>query len=344
MKQEAKNAKNAAKWRVTGFQWIQRHQLAPHPEAEVPMAEEDDQALRDSVSGNGLIQPLLVMERAEEEPGKKAAGRCIMCDDKGFCTNDRNQGGGFRCFRCEDFKPAPAPKQFWIVDGIHRFRNAPEGEPLPCVLVETDDVRGLALECASVGRSRSAGQRILVRLERDKAQILAAAEMGREANLKQSEVSRETSEKIKDFRADAIARELGVSNKDTLLAIELLRCHEERCGRSTVVGGIRRKGRKLEEGDPELAAIDDAWGRVLAGTLPIRRWTAAMAGAAKTKGVGKAATDWLVVGNRAIASLRGVLCDHWSKLPLDDRLGLLERLRDIAADLPQEVREIFAGN
>jgi hypothetical protein len=277
------------------------------------MSDEDEEALRQSISDSGMIQPLLVIPQIHDPTSL-----------------------------------AP-PASYWVVDGIHRLKSVPEGELIPCVVVELAEgatVRDLALECASVGRSRSAGQRILVRLERDKAQILAAAEMGAEIQkgyFGSAAQSRDRADETKDFSSMGIARELGVSQKDTLLAIELLRAHEERRGLSSVVGGLRKEGRKLKEGDPELAAIDDAWGRVLAGTLPIRRWKAAMAGAAATKGVGKAATDWLVVGNRAIASLRGVLCDHWAKLPLDDRLGLLERLRDIAADLPREVREIFAG-
>lgn len=295
-----KNEKNAPKWRVTGFRWIQPHQLCPHPEAEVPMSEEDAEALGESVSGNGLIQPLLVMPR-----GDRAT--------------------------------------FWIVDGIHRFRTAPKGEPLPCVLVETDDVRGLALECASVGRSRSTGQRLLVWMERNKAAVLEAAEMGREGTQFGTALSRDSAEKIKAFSSDAISKTVGVSNKDTLLAIQLLRSHEERRGLPSVVGGLKEDGAKLEEGDPELAAIDDAWGRVLAGTLPIRRWTAAVGGAKKTKGVGKAATDWLVVGLRTLSSLPG-LSANWEKLSLDNRLQLLEKAREVAAGLPRDLREALASN
>ena len=359
------------KYRVTGFEWVHWRNLEVHPEAKVPIAEEDREALEKSVKDDGMIQPLLVIPRKETRQDgaapKKAKGkdkgegeaRCVHCDDEGFCTNKDMQGGGFHCFHCEDFKARgddagkknaggpPAPRRFWIVDGANRFAAHQKGDAdvLPCVVVELEEgasVRDLALECASVGRSRSAGQRIMVYLERHKAEVLQAAEKGREATQFGSVRSRDRTEEIRDFSSRGIAQTLGVSDKDTLLAIDLLKSHERREGVSSVVGGLREEGRKLEEGDPELKAIDEAWAGVLAGRTPIRRWKAAVGGKRTTKDVQRAAVSWYDVGKKGLVSLRGV-GEHWDELPMEDRMELLQLAREVAAELPREVREVFAG-
>lgn len=311
------------KYRVLDFVWARPEDLAVHPEAKVPIAEEDREALEKSVKDGGVIQPLLVTPAP---------------------SLGKQKGGGL-----------PPAKRWWIVDGANRYRALTQEEKIPCVVVETDNVRDLALECASVGRSRSAGQRIMVYLERHKEEVLAASEKGKEfsqgASLKKgqmmikggSAVSRETAEEIKGFSSEEIAKALGVSRQDTLLAIDLLRSHEHREGVATVVGGLREEGRKLEEGDPELKAIDEAWAGVLAGRTPIRRWKAAVGGKRTTKEVQRAEIRWVLVGRDGLTKVRNALGGHWENLSLDERLELLEMAREVAAELPREVREVLAG-
>ena len=310
------------KYLVKGFEWVHWTNLEVHPEAKVPIAEEDAAALKTSVEDNGMIQPLVVILR-EVIPAKTVSKR-----------------GG------KVMEKVPARKRFWIVDGANRFATCKkkEDDVLPCVVVETDSVRDLALECASVGRSRSAGQRIMVYLERHKAEVLQAAEKGQERAKNGgsfSPQSRDRGEEIWDFSSRGIAQTLGVSDKDTLLAIDLLKSHERREGVATVVGGLREEGRKLEEGDPELKAIDEAWAGVLAGRTPIRRWKAAVGGKRTTKDVQRAAVSWYDVGKKGLVSLRGV-GEHWDELPMEDRMELLLLVRETAAALPREVREGFA--
>lgn len=312
------------KYLVKGFEWVHWKNLEVHPEAKVPIAEEDAAALKTSVEDNGMIQPLVVILR-EVIPAK---------------TVPRHGG--------KVMEKVPARKRFWIVDGANRFATCKkkEDDVLPCVVVETDSVRDLALECASVGRSRSAGQRIMVYLERHKEEVLAASQKGQERAKNGgsfSPLSRDSGEEIGDFSSDAIAKTLGVSNKDTLLAIDLLRSHEHREGVATVVGGLREEGRKLEEGDPELKAIDEAWAGVLAGRTPIRRWKAAVGGKRTTKEVQRAEIRWVLVGRDGLTKVRNALGGHWENLSLDERLELLEMAREVAAELPREVREILAG-
>ena len=347
------------KYKVLDFVWARPEDLAVHPEAKVPIAEEDREALERSVKDGGVIQPLVVIAREARQdaaPPKKAKGkgeaRCVHCDDEGFCTNQDMQGGGFHCFHCEGFNPRdekagepPALRQWWIVDGANRFKALQKVEKIPCVVVETDSVRDLALECASVGRSRSAGQRIMVYLERHKEKVLEASEKGQEIKkgfFGSAAVSRDTADEHKGFDSVSISKALGVSNKDTLLAIELLKSHERREGVSSVVGGLREDGKKLAEGSAELKAIDETWAGVLAGTTPIRRWKAACQGRTATKDVGRAEVSWYDVGKKGLVSVKGV-GEHWDRLAMEDRMELLELAREVSAALPRELRDVLAG-
>ena len=310
------------KYLVKGFEWVHWKNLEVHPEAKVPIAEEDAAALKTSVEDNGMIQPLVVILR-EVIPAKTVSKR-----------------GG------KVMEKVPARKRFWIVDGANRFATCKkkEDDVLPCVVVETDSVRDLALECASVGRSRSAGQRIMVYLERHKEKVLAASEKGqilKNGYFAAPAVSRETAVESQGFDSVSISKALGVSRQDTLLAIELLKSHDRREGVASVVGGLKEDGRKLEEGSAELKAIDETWAGVLAGTTPIRRWKAAVGGKKTTKEVRRAEVSWFETGKTGLIKVRG-MGEHWEELPMEDRMELLQLVREAAAALPREVREGFA--
>ncbi len=73
----------------------------------------------------------------------------------------------------------------------------------------------------------------MVYLERHKEEVLQAAEKGRDLSQRAgnlSKLSRDSVEEIGGFSSMAISEALGVSQKDTLLAIDLLRSHERREG------------------------------------------------------------------------------------------------------------------
>ena len=296
------------------FVWARPEDLAVHPEAKVPIAEEDREALEKSVKDGGVIQPLVVIPAP-------ALGK--------------QKGGGL-----------PPAKRWWIVDGANRFKALQKVEKIPCVVVETDSVRDLALECASVGRSRSAGQRIMVYLERHKEKVLEASEKGQEIKkgyFGSTAVSRDTAAESKGFSSEEISKALGVSKKDTLLAIELLKSHERREGVSSVVGGLREDGKKLAEGSAELKAIDETWAGVLAGTTPIRRWKAAVGGRAKTKEVQRSATNVVKSGVECAKKFRTFGGKAWEKIPLEDRILVLDEFRRVAELVPKEVLEVLHG-
>lgn len=299
------------KYDVKGFEWVHWKNLEVHPEAKVPIAAEDADALASSVEENGMIQPLLVIPREEKT------------------TKGRNNGG----------------KRFWIVDGANRFAAYKGGEKvMPCVVVELAPgatVRDLALECASVGRSRSAGQRIMVYLERHKEKVLEAAEKGCKATQFGSGQSRDRAGEIGEFSSKGIAKALGVSDKDTLLAIDLVKSHELRQGVAKREGALVEAGKKLEEGDPELVAIDEAWAGVLAGTTPIRRWKAAVGGRAKTKSVGRAETDVVKSGVECAKKFRTFGGKAWQRIPMEDRILVLDAFRKVREWVPDEVLTIL---
>ena len=312
------------KFLVKGFEWVHWTDLEVHPEAKVPIAEEDAAALKTSVEDNGMIQPLVVILR-EVIPAKTVSKR-----------------GG------KVMEKVPARKRFWIVDGANRFATCKKkvDDVLPCVVVETDSVRDLALECASVGRSRSAGQRIMVYLERHKEEVLQAAEKGQElakGGRSPFAVSRDTATDSKGFSSEEIAKALGVSKQDTLLAIDLLNCHERREGVTSVVGGLREEGRKLEEGDPELKAIDEAWAGVLAGRTPIRRWKAAVGGRSTTKDVQRSETNVVKSGVECAKKFKTFGGKAWERIPLEDRILVLDAFRQVAELVPKEVLEVLHG-
>ena len=307
----------ATKYMVKGFEWVHWKNLEVHPEARVPIAAEDADALASSVEENGMIQPLLVIPRKEKT------------------TKGRNNG----------------EKRFWIVDGANRFAAHKKGDAdvMPCVVVELAPgatVRDLALECASVGRSRSAGQRIMVYLERHKDKVLEAAEKGQEVKkgyFGSAAVSRETAAEIGGFDSVSISKALGVSRQDTLLAIDLVKSHELRQGLEKRTGPLVETGKKLEEGSAELAAIDEAWAGVLAGTMPIRRWKAAVGGKAATKGVGRAATNVVASGIECAKKFKTFGGARWAEIPMEDRVLVLDAFRKVLDWVPDEVMQMMVA-
>lgn len=334
------------KYFVRGFEWVHWKNLEVHPEARVPIAEEDAAALRASVEDNGLIQPLLVISREE-----KAETRQDAASPKGAAP----KGKKGKKAKAADAAPAtpeePPEKKWWIVDGANRFKVHQKGvaDLFPCVVIELHagaSVRDLALECASVGRSRSAGQRIMVYLERHKEKVLETAEKGQELSKggrSPFAVSRDTATESTEFSSEAISKALGVSKVDTLLAIDLLKSHERREGLEKRTGPLVETGKKLEEGSAELAAIDEAWAGVLAGTMPIRRWKAAVGGKAATKGVGRAATNVVACAIECAKKFKTFGGARWAEIPMEDRVLVLDAFRKVLDWVPDEVMQMMVA-
>jgi ribonuclease E len=96
---------------------------------------------------------------------------------------------------------------------------------------------------------------------------------------------------------------------------------------------------------PEAAiaeAIDRQYLAVLGGAAPIRRWRAALGGAAATRGQSKSPTQWSAVGIRAMISLAGV-SERWDDLSHRDRESLETRWADLVQRLPKSLLDMAAA-
>ena len=222
-------------YKITGFNWLDRTQLKPHADAQLPMAPDDQMALERSIEEGGLIQPLLVLDKPDKLDGL-----------------------------------------FEVVDGCNRLDKSTDGK-LPCVLIQCDNVREVALTCLGTGRKRSTGQRIMAYLEMHKREVVKATELCSVAAGGNSfGVSRDTpklSGVFANFTSDAIAATLSVSKKDVLLAIDLLMCLEKKCTVPQRVGSLVTPTRELDLKDKADKVYFDCLklthANVMAGSTPI---------------------------------------------------------------------------
>jgi hypothetical protein len=186
----------------------------------------------------------------------------------------------------------------------------------------------------------------MVYLERHKEKVLEAAEKGQEVKkgyFGSAAQSRDSAGESTGFSSMEISKALGVSQKDTLLAIQLMRCHELREGVEKRTGPLVEAGKKLKEGAPELVAIDEAWAGVLAGTTPIRRWMAAVGGKAATKGVGRAATNVVACAIECAKKFKTFGGARWAEIPMEDRVLVLDAFRKVLDWVPDEVMQMMVA-
>ena len=297
-----------SKFEIVRFEQIPTRSLEPHPDAELPIDEKDLIAMSNSVMAHGVFLPLLVEAKTQKN-------------------------GTIR-----------------ILDGVNRWKAAMKAgiETMPCILVNCEDPRALALECLANRRKCSAGQRVLAFLEMHRREVLKVAELvgdGRgnivpaaRQKLSAGHVTRrENPEEFDMFTAEAIAVRLGVSDKDVKLGIELLECLEEK-RRPTAYSNCAQPcgGKPLnpeDEDDKEyLKQMRGAWNNIFTGTTPIRRWKCAVGSRAKTAGKERADTNYTDLARRTFASLRTIL-RHWAEIPSKERQQLAEQwdaLMDLA--------------
>lgn len=295
-------------YRVIGFEWIGRERLEAHPDAAAYPSESDDRAVvAASIDEVGVLQPLTVQ----------------LKDDGG---------------------------NYWVLDGIGRLEGSTR-EALPCLLVECSDPRRLALTINSAGRKRSTGSRVLCYLMANRAQVMEAAQWGDLAvnsSLKRGGVSRDTPPPIKgtgndkmpaevrEWTVGAIARRLGVSNKDVAMALELMRCHEGGVY-PRIVGREQLAGTEIADPDHrESMAV--AFGAVMAGSISVRRWQSAFSGRALTVGKEKSETNYGLHGEAVMKSLGNVM-RRWKEVDMGLRERVLNAFWDAMQDAPDDVRE-----
>ena len=201
---------------------------------------------------------------------------------------------------------------YWVIDGCTRLAGALAAgiEEVPC------EVRPMRYEdiddevfVSNMDRSRfGTGLRVMKYLERNANEVLAAANEDQAARGRQGGRGNKGTVNDSGFSAAAISARLGVSNKDVLAGVELLRCRLE--NKTVRVDRLHR--RELAEAtDEERAAVDEAYRRVLEG-MSLRRWLPAAKGHGATAGRGKAETDYAALAERASTSLVNAL-KNWGE-------------------------------
>jgi len=135
----------------------------------------------------------------------------------------------------------------------------------------------------------------------------------------------------KGWSSREIAERIGVSNKDVLAGIELLK--------ATAAAGDEEA--EAAPGAPKYEQMDlfETSDAVLRGETPIRRWKAAAAGKMPKTG-GKAAADYTGIGARTMVSLLG-LWQNWQTVPMESRGALLEKFRAALAEIPEDFRSVI---
>ena len=298
-------------YKITGFDWLERTQLKKHPEAELPMSPDDQMALKDSIEEGGLIQPLLVLDKPDKTDGL-----------------------------------------FQVVDGCNRLERSTiqagsVGCKLPCVLIQCDNVREVALTCLGIGRKRSTGQRIMAYLEMHKREVVKAAELGaQKAAGNPSALSRDSAQisgVFANFTSEAIAKTLSVSQKDVLLAIDLIMCLEMKCTAPQRVGSLVTPARDLDLKDKGDKVYFDCLkithANVMAGSTPIRRWKAAQAGKS-TQADGRTEIDYADLFREGLNHVR-TASKHWKDITFKDRQTLVELASKIGEVLPKDVKDVL---
>lgn len=230
---------------------------------------------------------------------------------------------------------------YWIVDGCTRYEAAVACgiTELKCDVQEIDDdAIDDEVFVSNMDRTRFAsGLRVMKYMERHLNEVLETARRNEDPAACGAKGGRGKKACANDtgYDSKAIAERLGVSNKDVLRGIELLRCRYD--NRTVKVVGSERRLVEATEKDRE--GIDAAYQAVLGGTS-LRRWMPAAKGHAATSGKGKALTNLTKVALEGVIKLRTAFTG-WEEIPFADRELITTRLETVFAAAPGDVRKLM---
>lgn len=279
-----------------------------------------------------------------------AADLPIGDDDKAALRGSIEERGLIQPLLVLD-EPDTLDGMFLVVDGCNRLDSAPADAELPCVMIQTDDPRAVALECLGTGRRRSTGQRIMAFLMMNRRDVLKAAELGAEiasgGRNPHVAVSRETARYIgvlEHFSADAIAERLKVSKPDVVRAVELFRCLELGLHPEIEKGDGDTPERPLDMGDEEdkraAATTEKVFNDVLAGGTPVRKWKASWNGRKHTTGPkGRPVLNYAKLAKTAMNHLLTVFrAKAWHDISPYQRDEIVKKWSEVIYKLPEELR------
>jgi len=308
---------------------LERVKLAdcyPHVDAEAYSASnEDRKALANSIKESGVLSPIAVI-RAENGGGAERSPR----------PTDGRAGA-----------PSPAA-QYLVIDGIGRMEAMREAG-----IDETDaqvfDLGDLSVPefvvCKNaMMRKVTTGTRVMAYLKCHEREVLAAADPERYSARGRDEKGRITKPAQsydrtgddKRWSSRDIAERIGVSDKDVLAGIELLKASSETVEDDEASESGRDGARPSHLTQMDLFETVES---VLRGETPIRRWKACAGGKVSTVG-GKAAADYTNIALRTVKSWRTIF-QNWQTVPMEMRQVILDEFRDAISYIPDDMRHVF---
>jgi hypothetical protein len=300
------------KYKIKEFRMIESIALYPSDSASQFASDEDDREVVKASQGDvGTLQPLIVSDNGD--------GSYSVLDGLGRLDGARQRVDS-------EGRPDPIPE-------------------LPCLVVECDDPRSLALHINSAGRKRSTGSRILCFLLANQELVMRAREAVDQGGLKSRDCRplekgksrNEIPDALKPWTIAGISGRLGVSNKDVQMALELMICRDTLTYPSRATFGRYAVGESMKGDDGSVEALDKAFVGVMCGRTPVRRWAAAFAGRATNDGKGKADTDYAMLADRTATSLLGAF-ENWHKAQWqspEHRERVEQRLASALAVMPE---------
>lgn len=298
-----------------------------------------------------MKQPTYKMQRvalADCKPHADAEAYSASSEDRAALSNSINESGLLSPIAVI---PAEDGRGYYVIDGIGRM-NALMAAGVTETEAQIFDLGDLTVaefvvSKNSMTRKVTTGSRVMAYLKCHEREVLAAADpksyqlRATSFKGKRGAVSRDTAPD-KGWSSKDIAERIGVSNKDVLAGIELLKA----CADGDGTAGVRAlpgDGRERTPGAPHYEQLDlfETAEAVLRGETPIRRWKAAAGGKVSKTG-GKAAADYAGIGARTMVSLISIF-QNWQKVKMENRMAILNRFRESLDYLPEDFKTVIFG-
>lgn len=282
-----------------------------------------------------MKQPTYKMQRvalADCKPHADAEAYSASSEDRAALSNSINESGLLSPIAVI---PAEDGRGYYVIDGIGRM-NALMAAGVTETEAQIFDLGDLSVAefvvCKNaMMRKVTTGTRVMAYLKCHEREVLAAA-VPKKYNFRETSFkgkhgaqSHDRTPNDKGWSSREIAERIGVSDKDVLAGVELLKATAE-----TPEGGTY-----IDE-DAEYAQLDlfETMEAVLRGETPIRRWKAAAGGKVSKTG-GRAAADYAAIAWRTVKSWRGVW-ENWQTVPMEARAGILREFRAALESLPED--------
>lgn len=294
-----------------------------------------------------MKQPTYTMQRialANCKPHADAEAYSASSDDRKALANSIGESGVLSPIAVV---PSEDGKGYYVIDGIGRM-NAMVEAGVVATDAQVFDLGDLSVAefvvCKNaMMRKVTTGTRILSFLKCHEVDVLAAADPekyarrpGNEKNFKGNRHAQSHDCALeKGWSSREIAERIGVSDKDVLAGIELLKAMSESAPSAESAGDADAPERVLPED------LLETWENVLRGETPIRRWKAAAGGKVSKVG-GKAAADYAAIGWRTMKSLKTTF-ENWKAVPYELRANILRAFADAVKSMPEDFRDIV-GN